>query len=143
MFVEYMSSKDKGEAKMLLDAGAGMKPSKEDELYITKEQDAYYAVLKIKMPRKAYDEQKWKLCPEEKGLRAKREWSTGYAVDLLVSGILGLACLMAVIFSIIYVTDRLLLLWMGMLFLLMFMLFTWKRMMKPSVALKIYLIRLV
>lgn len=143
MFIEYMSSKDKSEAKMLLDASAQIKPEDKDELYIEKDKDAYKAVVKVKMPRKTYEEQKFQISIAEKGVRAKREWSAGYGIDLMFSGILGLACLLSVFFSFIQIEDRVFLLWLGLLFLLMFMLYTWKKMFKPSVSLKIFLIRLL
>lgn len=143
MFIEYISSKDKNEAKMLLDSSARIKPSQKDELYIQKEHSEYQVIVKVKMPGKTYDEQKWELICEEKGIRAKRKWSIGYGIDILVSVIFGLACIMAVFFSFVKIDDRVFLLWFGLLFLLMFMLFTWKRMFKPSVSLKIFLIRLI
>lgn len=143
MFVEYMALKDKIEAQSLLDASAKLKPTEQDEVYIVKEKDEYQVILKIKKFKKKYREQKWFLYPEEKGIKAKREMTTSYIVELLVTIISAVLCVLFTAFAFVWADKMAVLLWFALvaLFILLFVL--WKKLFKPSVALKIFLIRIL
>ena len=143
MFVEYMTIKDKKEADALFDTSAKIKPTEKDELYIVKDKGEYQAVLKIKKLRKKYSEQKWILCLEEKGVKAKREMTTAYVFELLVTII---SAILVVLFGIMafVVSDMMaVLLWIALVFLFVLLFVSWKKLFKPSVSLKIFLIRIL
>lgn len=143
MFVEYMALKDKKEAKAMFDASAKMKPSEKDELYIVKENSDYQVILKIKKLRKKYSEQKWLLCLNEKGVSAKREMTKAYIFELLVTVISAILFAVCVAMAFIKPDMMNILLWLSLVALFLFLLVTWRKLFKPSVSLKIFLIRML
>ncbi len=143
MFVEYMALKDKKEAQSLLDASAKLKPTEQDELYIVKEKEHYQAILKIKKFKKNYREQKWFLYPEEKGIKAKREMTTAYMVELLVTIISAVLCVLFTVFAFVRPDKMAVLLWLALVVLFILLFVSWRKLFKPSVALKIFLIRIL
>lgn len=143
MFVEYMALKDKIEAQSLLDASAKLKPTEQDEVYIVKEKDEYQVILKIKKFKKKYREQKWFLYPEEKGIKAKREMTTSYIVELLVTIISAVLCVLFTAFAFVWPDKMAVLLWLALVALFILLFVSWKKLFKPSVALKIFLIRIL
>ena len=148
MFVEYMAVKDKKEAEVFLDAVCNMKKSetdeiKKEELYLTKENSVYLATLKVKKSRKRYIEEKWTIVPKEKGVIACHNKNKGYIVDLISVILSAIGCVVSTTIGFMIPDLRVFLLWLGLVFLFIFMFITWKKLFKPSVALKIYLIRLL
>ena len=143
MFVEYMTLKDKNEAQALFDAGLKMKPSEKDELYIAKDNLDYYAILKIKKLRKKYTEQKWFLRFDENGVSAKREMTKTYFFELLITAVS--AIFFAVLLAMAFInSDRMVIyIWLSMVSLFVFLLVSWRKLFKPWVALKIFLIRVL
>ena len=143
MFIEYMAIKDKTEAESIFDASANIKPTEKDELYIVKEKDEYQAIIKIKKFRKRFNEQKWFLSLTEKGVKAKREMTMTYLIELLVTII---SILLVIGFGVMAFmkTDMMaVLLWFALVAFLIMLYTTWKRFFKPSVSLKIFLIRII
>lgn len=143
MFIEYMALKDKKEAKEVLDAGVGVKLSEKDEISITKEQSAYQVVLKIKKFRKKFQEQKWDITLEEKGVSAKRVWSKEYCMEIVEVILCGLLCIISTVLAFVIKDMMVILLWIGLVFLFIVLFVTWKKLFRPSVSLKIFLIRLI
>ena len=143
MFVEYMTLKDKNEAQALFDASLKMKPSEKDELYIVKENADYQAILKIKKLRKKYSEQKWFLRFDENGVSAKREMTKAYFFELLITVVS--VILFAVLLTMAFInSDRMVIyIWLSMVSLFVFLLVSWRKLFKPWVALKIFLIRVL
>lgn len=148
MFVEYMAIKDKKEAEIFFDAVCNMEKPKSDDakkeqLYITKENSGYVATLKVKKSRKRYTEEKWTIVPKEKGVVACHNKNKGYIVDLISVILSAIGCVVSTTIGFVVPDLRVFLLWLGLVFLFLFMFLTWKKLFKPSVALKIYLIRLL
>ena len=143
MFVEYMALKDKQEALRLLDAGAKLKPEEQGELCIIKEKDAYQAVFKMKIIGKKFSEQKWFLYPEEKGMKAKRERTLFYFWEILVTVISLVACILFTVFAFIWPDKMSVLIWLALVAFFMFLFVSWRKLFRPWVSLKIYLIRLL
>lgn len=143
MFVEYMALKDKKEAQAMFDASAKMKPSDKDELYIVKNNSDYQAILKIKKFRKKYSEQKWLLSLDEKGVSAKREMTKAYFCELLVTVICAILFAILLAMAFIWPDMMVFFIWLSMVALFVFLFVTWRKMFKPSVVLKIFLIRIL
>lgn len=143
MFIEYMAIKDKKEAESVFDASANIKPTEKDELYIVKEKDEYQAIIKIKKFRKRYNEQKWFLSLTEKGVKAKREMTKTYLIELLVTIISVLLVVGFGMLAFMKPDMMAVLLWFALVAFLIFLYTTWKRFFKPSVSLKIFLIRII
>lgn len=143
MFVEYMALKDKKEAQALFDASAKMKPSEKDELYIVKDNSDYHAILKIKKFRKKYSEQKWLLKFDEKGVSAKREMTKAYLFELLVTVISAILFAILLAMAFIWPDIMVFFIWLSLVALFVFLFVTWRKMFKPSVVLKIFLIRIL
>ncbi len=143
MFVEYMAIKDKKEAQALFDASAKMKPSEKDELYIVKENSDYGAVLKLKKFNKKYSEQKWVLSLDEKGVSAKREMTKAYFFELFVTVISAILFVIFLALAFIKPDMMVIFIWLSMVALFVLLLVSWRKLFKPSVALKIFLIRVL
>lgn len=143
MFVEYMALKDKKEAQSLLDASAKMEPAEQDEVYIVKEKDEYQVILKIKNFRKKVREQTWFLYPEEKGMKAKREMNAAYISELLVTVISAILCVMFTAFAFVWTDKPVVWIWFSLVSLLILLVVSWRKLFKPWVALKIFLIRIL
>lgn len=143
MFIEYMAIKDKKEAESIFDASANIKPTEKDELYIVKEKDEYNAIIKIKKFRKRYNEQKWFLSLTEKGVKAKREMTMTYLIELLVTIISILLVIGFGVMAFMKPDMMAVLLWFALVAFLIMLYTTWKRFFKPSVSLKIFLIRII
>lgn len=143
MFIEYMAIKDKKEAESIFDASANIKPTEKDELYIVKEKDEYNAIIKIKKFRKRYNEQKWFLSLTEKGVKAKREMTITYLIELLVTIISILLVIGFGVMAFMKPDMMAVLLWFALVAFLIMLYTTWKRFFKPSVSLKIFLIRII
>jgi len=143
MFVEYMTLMNKKEAQELFDASAKMKPSEKEQLYIVKEDSKYKAVLKMKKFRKKYKEQKWILSLDEKGVYAKREMTKGYVAEMLLT-ILG-AILFVVFLTIAFMKpdSMVIFVWISLVALFTGLFVSWRQLFRPSVALKIFLIRVL
>lgn len=141
MFVEYMAIGSKEEAVQIFDIASKMKPTENDEIYLVKEQTEYQLVLRTK--KKKVREQRWSISLEDKGVRAKRVLSKEYCVEqmmVIFSGVLGIvAALMAFFINAMAITF----LWVGLVFLLIFLFVIWRRFFQKSIALKIYLIRML
>lgn len=143
MFIEYMAIKDKKEAESIFDASANIKPTEKDELYIVKEKNEYNAIIKIKKFRKRYNEQKWFLSLTEKGVKAKREMTMTYLIELLVTIISILLVIGFGVMAFMKPDMMAVLLWFALVAFLIMLYTTWKRFFKPSVSLKIFLIRII
>ena len=143
MFVEYMALKDKKEAQSLLDASAKLKPTEQDEVYIVKEKEQYQFILKIKKFKKKFKEQKWFLYPGENGIKAKREMNAAYIAELIVTIISAILCVMFMAFSFIWPDNMAILIWLALVSFLIFLFVSWRKLFKPSVSLKIFLIRIL
>lgn len=143
MFVEYMTLMNKKEAQELFDASAKMKPSEKEQLYIVKEDSKYKAVLKMKKFRKKYKEQKWILSLDEKGVYAKREMTKGYVAEMLLT-ILG-AILFVVFLTMAFMKpdSMVIFVWISLVALFTGLFVSWRQLFRPSVALKIFLIRVL
>ena len=138
MFVEYMTLMNKKEAQALFDASAKMKPSEKEKLYIVKEDSKYHAVVKIKKK-----EQKWLLTLGEKGVYAKRETTSGYIAEMLLT-ILS-AILFAVFLAMAFIKpdSMVIFVWISLVALFTGLFVSWRQLFRPSVALKIFLIRIL
>lgn len=143
MFVEYMALKDKKEAQTFFDASANLKPAEKDELYIVKEKDEYHAVLKIKKFRKKYSEQKWILHLNDKGIKANRERTTAYILELLVTIISAILSGVLTTMAFVLQDKMAVFLWLSLVGLFVFLFVSWRKLFKPSVSLKIFLIRIL
>ena len=143
MFVEYMALKDKKEAQALFDASAKMKPTEKDELHIVKDNSDYQAILKMKKFRKKYSEQKWFLSLDEKGVNAKREMTKAYFFELLVTVISAILFVIFLALAFIKPDTMVIFIWLSMVALFVLLLVSWRKLFKPSVALKIFLIRVL
>ena len=138
MFVEYMTLMNKKEAQSLFDASAKMKPSEKEKLYIVKENSEYQAVLKMKKK-----EQKWMLTLDEKGVYAKREMTKGYVAEMLLTIIS--VVLFAVFLTIAFMKpdSMVIFVWISLVALFTGLFVSWRQLFRPSVALKIFLIRIL
>ena len=138
MFVEYMTLMNKKEAQSLFDASAKMKPSDKEKLYIAKENSEYQAVVKIKKK-----EQKWNLTLDEKGVYAKRKMTKGYVAEMLLTIIS--VVLFAVFLTIAFMKpdSMVIFLWISLVALFTGLFVSWRQLFRPSVALKIFLIRIL
>ena len=143
MFVEYMALKDKKEAQALFDASVKLKPTEKDDLYIVKDNSEYQAILKMKKFRKKYSEQKWFLRLDEKGLTAKREMTKAYFFELLVTIISAILFVTLLALAFIKPDMMVIFIWLSMVSLFVLLLVSWRKLFKPSVALKIFLIRIL
>ena len=143
MFVEYMALKDKKEAQALFDASVKLKPTEKDDLYIVKDNSEYQAILKMKKFRKKYSEQKWFLRLDEKGLTAKREMTKAYFFELLVTIISAILFVTLLALAFIKPDMMVIFIWLSMVSLFVLLLVSWRKLFKPSVALKIILIRIL
>lgn len=143
MFVEYMAIKDQKEAQALFDASAKMKPSEKDELYIVKENSDYGAILKLKKFNKKYSEQKWVLSLDEKGVSAKREMTKSYLFEILITVISAILFVIFLALAFIKPDMMVVFIWLSMVALFVLLLVSWRKLFKPSVALKIFLIRVL
>ena len=143
MYVEYMEIKDKKEAEKVFDISANIQPSEKDELYIVKEENEYQAVIKIKRFRKKYREQKWLLCLEDKGIKAKREKTGAFYIEWMINIISVLLIAVFVTVSFFHSQMRVSWLWLAFVAFFIFLYTTWKCFFKPAVSLKIFLIRII
>ena len=143
MYIEYMEIKDKKEAEKVLDISANIQPSEKDELYIVKEENEYQAVIKIKRFRKKYREQKWLLCLEDRGITAKRERTGGFYIEWMINIFSVLLIAVFTTVSFFHSQMRASWLWLAFVAFFIFLYTTWKCFFKPSVSLKIFLIRII
>lgn len=143
MFIEYMALKDKDEAKKMFDASVGVKLSEKDEIAITKQQSAYQAILKIKKFRKKIREQKWDITLEDRGVRAKRVKDKEYNMEILAVILSGLLCIVSIVLAFVIKDMMATWWWLGLVFLFITLFIMWKKLFRPSVSLKIFLIRLI
>lgn len=138
MFVEYMTLMNKKEAQALFDASAKMKPSEKEKLYIVKENSEYQAVLKMKKK-----EQKWMLTLDEKGVYAKREMTKRYVVEMLLTIISAVLFAVFLAMSFIKPDSMVIFVWISLVALFSGLFVSWRQLFRPSVALKIFLIRIL
>lgn len=142
MFVEYMALKDRKEAIDFFDAGTKIKPDEKDEIYLVKENNSYQAVLKIKKGKK-YREQKWFLELNEKGVKAKREMTNEYGVELIVTIASAVLCLLFLAVAFVWQQMMTVFIWLALVAFFSLLFVSWRKFFKPSVSLKIFLIRLL
>ena len=138
MFVEYMTLMNKKEAQALFDASAKMKPSEKEKLYIVKENSEYQAVLKMKKK-----EQKWMITLDEKGVYAKREMTKGYVVEMLLTIVCAVLFAVFLAMSFIKPDSMVIFVWISLVALFSGLFVSWRQLFRPSVALKIFLIRIL
>ena len=138
MFVEYMTLMNKKEAQALFDASAKMKPSEKEKLYIVKENSEYQAVLKMKKK-----EQKWMLTLDEKGVYAKREMTKRYVVEMLLTIVCAVLFAVFLAMSFIKPDSMVIFVWISLVALFSGLFVSWRQLFRPSVALKIFLIRIL
>lgn len=138
MFVEYMTLMNKKEAQALFDASAKMKPSEKEKLYIVKENSEYQAVLKINKK-----EQKWMLTLDEKGVYAKREMTKRYVVEMLLTIVCAVLFAVFLAMSFIKPDSMVIFVWISLVALFSGLFVSWRQLFRPSVALKIFLIRIL
>ena len=143
MFVEYMALQNKKEAQEILDLNAKNKPNESDEMYIVKENSGYVAVLKVKKSKGKSSLQRWSLSLLEKGVKAKREMTKAYFLEWFLTGISAL--LFGILFAMGFVKldDKVIFLWLSMVALLVCLLISWRKLFKPFLAMKIFLIRIL
>ena len=138
MFVEYMTLMNKKEAQALFDASAKMKPSEKEKLYIVRENSEYQAVLKMKKK-----EQKWMLTLDEKGVYAKREMTKGYVVEMLLTIVCAVLFAVFLAMSFIKPDSMVIFVWISLVALFSGLFVSWRQLFRPTVALKIFLIRIL
>ena len=138
MFVEYMTLMNKKDAQALFDASAKMKPSEKEKLYIVKENSEYQAVLKMKKK-----EQKWMLTLDEKGVYAKREMTKRYVVEMLLTIVCAVLFAVFLAMSFIKPDSMVIFVWISLVALFSGLFVSWRQLFRPSVALKIFLIRIL
>ena len=138
MFVEYMTLMNKKEAQALFDASAKMKPSEKEKLYIIKEDSKYQAVVKIKKK-----EQKWTLTLDEKGVYAKRETTSGYIAEMLLTILSAILFVVFLAMAFIKPASMVIFVWISLVALFTGLFVSWRQLFRPSVALKIFLIRVM
>lgn len=138
MFVEYMTLMNKKEAQALFDASAKMKPSEKEKLYIVKDNSEYQAVLKMKKK-----EQKWMITLDEKGVYAKREMTKGYVVEMLLTIVCAVLFAVFLAMSFIKPDSMVIFVWISLVALFLGLFVSWRQLFRPSVALKIFLIRIL
>ena len=138
MFVEYMTLMNKKDAQALFDASAKMKPSEKEKLYIVKENSEYQAVLKMKKK-----EQKWMLTLDEKGVYAKREMTKRYVVEMLLTIVCAVLFAVFLAMSFIKPDSMVIFVWISLVALFLGLFVSWRQLFRPSVALKIFLIRIL
>lgn len=143
MFVEYMDIKEKKEAITFLDASAKVKPAEKDKLYIVKVQEQYRAILRTRKFGKKYSEQKWLLNPCDKGIKAKREMNLAYGLELFITVLGVILGLVFVYLGFCKPDNRMIFLWLSLLYLLVSLFVSWWTIFKPWVSLKIFLIRIL
>lgn len=143
MFVEYSSSLDANKAEIRLNTKALNKNADIDQIYLDKEDNGFMVHIRMKRNTKVYDEQKWLLQCGEKGVTVKRLWTRGYFWDLFVSILLGLAVIACVAVSFLKAEVKLELILAAMALLMVVLFYIWKRISTPSIALKIFLIKLL
>lgn len=143
MFVEYPFSIDAHKAEIKLNTIVHNVNSDKSMIYIEREQDDFTAVIKMRMKRRTYDEQRWSIDRTSKGLKLKRIWSTGYLIDIFITVIIGLAGLASIIFSFINTDIRIEMILLGLVFCLMLMFYIWKRIATPMITLKILMIKIL
>lgn len=142
MFVEYMALKDRKEAIDFFDAGTKIKPDEKDEIYLVKENNSYQAVLKIKKGKK-YREQKWFLELNEKGVKAKREMTNEYGVELIMTIASAVLCLLFLAVAFVWQQMMPVFIWLALVAFFSLLFVSWRKFFKPSVSLKIFLIRIL
>ncbi len=143
MFIEYPFSMNEEKAEIRLNTVIhNVKPDK-SMIYIEREQSGYTAVVKLKAGRRIYEKQKWLITRTSKGLKVKRAWSNAYLADILCITVFGLACLAALIFSLIKTDNRMEPILLGLVFLLLLMFYIWKRIATPGISLKVFLIKIL
>ena len=138
MFVEYMTLMNKKEAQALFDASAKMEPSEKEKLYIVKDNSEYQAVLKMKKK-----EQKWMITLDEKGVYAKREMTKGYVVEMLLTIVCAVLFAVFLAMSFIKPDSMVIFVWISLVALFLGLFVSWRQLFRPSVALKIFLIRIL
>ena len=138
MFVEYMTLMNKKEAQELFDASAKMKPSEKEKLYIVKEDSKYHAVVKIKKK-----EQKWMLTLGEKGVYAKREMTRGYVAEMLLTILSAILFVVFLAMAFMKPDSMVIFVWISLVALFTGLFVSWRQLFRPSVALKIFLIRVM
>lgn len=141
MFVEYMSIADKEEAEQIFETAIKMQSAETDEIYIVKEGVSYQVVLKPK--KKKAKEQRWSIILEDKGVSGQRVRTKEYWMDLLAVILSGALCIVAVFLACLIKSMTVTFIWIGLVLLLCFLVITWRRFFQKSVALKIYLIRMI
>lgn len=143
MFVEYPFSVNEQKAEIKLNTIVHNVNSAKSMMYIEREQENFTAVIKMRMKRRTYDEQRWSIDRTAKGLRLKRIWSTGYLIDVVITALLGLAAIMAIVFSFIFTNIRIELILLGLVGILMLVFYIWKRIATPMITLKILMIKIL
>lgn len=143
MFVEYPFSVDEQKAEIKLNTIVHNVNSAKSMIYIEREQEDFTAVIKMRMKRRTYDEQRWSIDRTSKGLRLTRIWSTGYLIDILITAVFGLAALAAIIFSFTNTDIRIELILLGLVFILILVFYIWKRIATPMISLKILMIKIL
>ena len=141
MFVEYMSISNKDEAKQIFDVATNVQPDEKNQIYVVKEGKEYYLVLKQKKGKT--EEQKWSVCLEDKGVSAKRVRTKAYRMELLAAILSGMFCIVVSLMALWIKDMAVTFIWMGLVFLLCFLFITWLRFFQKSIAVKIYLIRMI
>lgn len=141
MFVEYMAITGKEEAEQLFDAAAKMQSVETEEIYIVKEGVSYQVVLKPK--KKKAKEQRWSIILEDKGVRGQRVQTKEFWIEMLVVILCGVFCIVAAMLALFIKTMTVTFIWIALVLLLCFLFISWRRFFQKSVAIKIYLIRML
>ncbi len=143
MFVEYPFSVDEKKAEIKLNTIVHNVNSSKSMIYIERAQENFTAVIKMRVKRRSYDEQRWSIDITAKGLMLKRIWSTGYLIDIIITTILGMAGLTAMILSFVNTAIRVELILLGLVCFLILIFYIWKRIATPMISLKILMIRIL
>lgn len=143
MFVEYMALHDKKEAQEIFDLSAKTEPNENEEMYIAKENSEYIAFLKVKKSKGRYFLQKWFLSLEKNGVNAKREMTKTYFLECFLTIISIALFILFLAMGFIKPDDKVVFLWLSMVALLIGLLISWRKLFKPFLAMKIFLIRIL
>ena len=88
-------------------------------------------------------EQKWMITLDEKGVYAKREMTKGYVVEMLLTIVCAVLFAVFLAMSFIKPDSMVIFVWISLVALFSGLFVSWRQLFRPSVALKIFLIRIL
>ena len=88
-------------------------------------------------------EQKWTLTLDEKGVYAKRETTSGYIAEMLLTILSAILFVVFLAMAFIKPDSMVIFVWISLVALFTGLFVSWRQLFRPSVALKIFLIRIL